>query len=265
MIVKPVRPSYHAVLHRLEAAQKSSVGVSIYSRRINRPLGRHVATVAFLIGLTPNQVTTISAVFTFSGIALLAAAPAGVVLGVGVSCLLAVGYAIDSADGQLARLRGGGTLAGEWLDHVADGVKLASLHVAVLIGWYRFFDLSTPTLLLVPLAFSTESSVFFFALILSEQLRRRVTGNRSRPPAENPGRLDRLQAIIVLPADYGLHCWIFVLWGLPAVFVPLYTALTAINCGLLLIGLGRWFREMRRLTESAPSHLGTTVSVSPST
>lgn len=247
MAIEPAESSYIAVLRRLGAAQKSSVGVSAYSRWINRPLGRYPAAAAFIFGITPNQVTAISAVFTFAGIALLAVAPAGMAVGLVVSCLLAIGYAIDSADGQLARLRGGGTLAGEWLDHVVDGVKMASLHLAVLIGWYRHFSLPTDALLLVPLAFAVESSVFFFALILSEQLRRRATGDRSRPRAEKPSKLGRLQSLAVLPADYGLHCWIFVLWGAPAVFVPLYTVLAAVNIGLLTIGLGRWFREMRRL------------------
>lgn len=240
-----VAPSFTETVRRLSAAQKSSVGVSVYSRWINRPIGRYLAAAAFKLGMTPNQVTAVSAGLTVAGIVLLAVAPAAVGTGVVVSCLLALGYAVDSADGQLARLRGGGTLAGEWLDHVVDSVKLASLHVAVLIGWYRFFDISSDALLLVPLAFSFESSVFFFALILSEQLRRRATGDRSR---RAPTSL--LRSLVVLPAEYGLQCWMFVVWGVPALFVPLYSALAAVNVALLAIGLARWFREMRSLAPS---------------
>lgn len=240
-------PSFTETVRRLAAAQKSSVGVSVYSRWINRPIGRCLAAAAFKLAMTPNQVTAVSAALTAAGIVLLATAPAGIGTGVAVSCLLALGYAVDSADGQLARLRGGGTLAGEWLDHVVDSVKMASLHVAVLIGWYRFFDLPTNALLLVPLAFTVESSVFFFALILSEQLRRAATGDRSRRPPSSQSRLRRLQALAVLPAEYGLQCWLFVLWGVPVVFVPGYALLATVNVALLAIGLVRWFHEMRRL------------------
>lgn len=243
----PESMSLTDIVRRLATAQKSSVGVSVYSRWINRPVGRRLAAVAFALGMTPNQVTAVSAGFTFVGIALLAAAPANIGIGVTVSVLLAVGYAVDSADGQLARLRGGGTLAGEWLDHVVDSIKMASLHVAVLIGWYRFFAVRTEALLLVPLAFAIESSVFFFALILAEQLRRAATGDRSRPRAEGHSRLHRWQSLAVLPADYGLQCWIFILWGFPAVFVPIYSTVAAINIGLLAVGLVRWFREIRHL------------------
>lgn len=251
-------PSFTETVRRLSAAQKSSIGVSVYSRWINRPIGRYVAAAAFKVGMTPNQVTAVSAGLTVVGIVLLATGPAGIGTGVAVSCLLALGYAVDSADGQLARLRGGGTLAGEWLDHIVDSVKMASLHVAVLIGWYRFFDVPTDTLLLVPLAFAVESSVFFFALILSEQLRRRATGDRSRRVPMSQRRLRLLQSLAVLPAEYGLHCWIFVLWGVPAVFIPLYVSLAAINVALLAIGLVRWFREMRRLAPSPQESSDTT-------
>ena len=66
-----------------------------------------------------------------------------------------LGYALDSADGQLARLRGGGSLTGEWLDHVIDSFKISTLHLAVLVMAYRFFP--TPTWwLLVPLVFSGD-------------------------------------------------------------------------------------------------------------
>lgn len=244
--------SFTAIVGRLALAQKSSVGVSAYSRWINRPVGRQLAAIAFKAGLTPNQVTAISALFTFGGIVLLATVRATPGLGVLVTGLLVIGYAIDSADGQLARLRGGGTPAGEWLDHVVDCIKLATLHIAVLIGWFRFFALPSTAILLIPIAFAIEASVFFFTLILSEQLRKAITGDRSRA-ATGERHASFLRTLVVLPADYGVHAWIFVLWGVPTIFVPLYTALAAINVVLLIAGLLRWFREMRRLSTDRSS------------
>ena len=60
-----------------------------------------------------------------------------------MSVLLASGYVMDSVDGQLARLRGSGSLSGEYLDHTVDCVKTATLHLAVLISWYRFATSTT--------------------------------------------------------------------------------------------------------------------------
>jgi phosphatidylglycerophosphate synthase len=65
-----------------------------------------------------------------------------------------VGYAFDAADGQLARLRGGGSLAGEWLDHMIDAAKVSSLHVAVAISVYRWFAWAIGWVL-VPLGFTS--------------------------------------------------------------------------------------------------------------
>lgn len=101
---------------------------------VNRPVGRVIAAGAFTVGLVPNQVSLISAAFTFTGIVLLATVPPSIVLGVVVWLLLAIGYAWDSADGQVARLRGGGSLAGEWLDHVLDSTKLVALPIASQSG-----------------------------------------------------------------------------------------------------------------------------------
>ena len=91
------------------------------------------AAAAYQIGLTPNQVTYISATFTFVGLLVLALAPATWPVGLLVTVVLVLGYAFDAADGQLARLRGGGSLLGEWLDHMIDSVKVAALHLAVLV------------------------------------------------------------------------------------------------------------------------------------
>lgn len=246
------RDPLSAIIARLASAQKSNMGAGGYSRWINRPLGRRFAAVAFKLGMTPNQVTLVSAGFTFAGIVLLAVVPATWWLGLLVTFLLVTGYALDSADGQLARLRGGGSLVGEWLDHVVDCVKCATLHLAVLIGWFRFFSLPSDAMLLVPLAFAAESSIFFFTIILSEQLRRHATGRRMRAEADTD-RPPILRSLVVLPADYGLHCWMFVLWGVQAVFIWLYLAVLVLNIGMLAAGLVRWFREMSKLSSARPT------------
>src|SRR5215212_8183135 len=170
-------------LHCLRSAQKSSRGAPVYSLVVNRPLGRLFAALAHQARLSPNQVSAISATWTLAGIVLLAALPPNWVTALLVTAALVVGYALDAADGQLARLRGGGTLAGEWLDHVIDSIKIATLHLAVLINIYRFFSVD-PAWLFIPLIFAATYIVHFFGMLLTDLLSRVQSNTNSSVSAD---------------------------------------------------------------------------------
>ncbi|MCW2695874.1 MAG: Phosphatidylglycerophosphate synthase [Modestobacter sp.] len=231
-------------LRRLSAAQKGATGAPAYSRFVNRTLGRVFAAAAYHLGLTPNAVTAISAAFTAAGIALIALRPPTGGVGVLIAACLVVGYALDAADGQLARLRGGGSPAGEWLDHMVDAVKASSLHLAVLIALYRN-DLVEPALLLVPIGYCVVDAVTYFGTMLNEALRaQHGAPTRAQRSHQQPGVL---RSLLVLPTDYGLLCCVFVLFGVPALFVPLYTALFVAAAAFLLLASVKWFREIGRL------------------
>jgi phosphatidylglycerophosphate synthase len=242
----PGPESLRVTLQRLAGAQKGAVGAPAYSRFVNRKLGRLFAALAYHAGLTPNAVTGISAVFTFTGIGLLALVRPSWGVGIAVTACLVLGYAFDAADGQLARLRGGGSPAGEWLDHMVDSVKIASLHLAVLIGCYRFDTLGSDAALLVPLGFSVVSVVLFFGTLLNDALRAQH-GARTRAQA-SAGRPSILRSLLVAPTDYGLLCWVFVLLGAPAAFLSVYGLLFLATAGYLLLASVKWFREMGRLS-----------------
>lgn len=228
---------------RLGSAQKGrGRGAPAYSLYVNRPVGRLIAAGAYTAGLTPNQVTAVSAALTFTGIALLATVPPSVLLGVAAWLLLAAGYAWDSADGQVARLRGGGSLAGEWLDHVVDAAKLVSLHVAVAIGAFRFFELPVAWTL-VPLGFAVVATVSFFGMILNDLLRARS----GAPQAAEAGGSSPLRALLGLPVDYGVWCLAFVLWASPPMFAIVYSLLALAALLHLVAALPVWFRRMKRL------------------
>lgn len=244
--------SRRAAVERLAGAQKSNRGAAGYSRWVNRPVGRQLAALAYVADLTPNQVSAISAAFTFGSIASVAVFRPTWYLGLAVTLGLLVGYAFDSADGQLARLQGSGSPAGEWLDHVLDAAKISTFHLAIAISWFRFYDLRHPALLLVPLGFAATSAVFFFALVLSDMLRRvdRLTGGGSgvTTASVNPDEAAPiLRSLVVLPNDYGVLCLSLLLIGAHDVFIVVYAALLAANLLFLLAGCARWFREMRRL------------------
>lgn len=229
-------------LTALRGAQKSAKGVSLYSRYVNRPAGRILAAGAYRVGLTPNQVTLVSALFTFTGIAAVAVVRPSWPLALAVYAALVVGFAFDSADGQLARLTGKGGPAGEWLDHVVDCAKMVALHAAVLIAFYRYFELPGDGWLLVPLGFQLAAVVTFCGGLLTEQLKRgRGTGNT---PAAPPSRL---RAVALLPVDYGVFCLVFLTLGAPGVFRAAYTALAVVHALFLVAFLAKWFRELSAL------------------
>ena len=219
------RPRVSESIRALSAAQKSNAGAPLYSRVINRPAGRVLAAVAHRVGMTPDQVTLLSACCTYLAVVLIAVWAPSVVAAVLTSLLLMVGYALDSADGQLARLRHGGSRAGEWLDHVADVIKLSTIHAAIAISLFRFSldDLAGPAVLLVPLRY-----------------------HGGTPLASGEGRPGLTKAVLSAPTDYGLMCFVLMLRSAPVVFMWVY--------GLMLVGytlyvalaLPRWYLELRR-------------------
>ncbi|WP_326596855.1 CDP-alcohol phosphatidyltransferase family protein [Streptomyces brevispora] len=235
------------VLRELRGAQKSAKGVSLYSRYVNRPAGRIFAAVAFRLRMTPNQVTSVSAAFTFAALASVALARPTWGLAVLVYLGLAVGFALDSADGQLARLTGRGGPDGEWLDHVVDCAKMILVHTVVLISFHRYFALPADGWLLLPLGFLFVAVLTFCAGLLREQLGRAAA--RSGPAGDAGPRhaVSRLRAVALLPADYGVFCLVFLLLGDETAFRIGYAVLAAVHALFLVAFLVKWFRELKAL------------------
>ena len=236
--------SIASVVRRLAAAQKPAArSAPAYSRFVNRRVGRVLAAMSFRAGLGPNAVTAVSAIFTFSAVALLVALPPSWPLGCAIALLLLVGYAFDSADGQVARLTGRSSLAGEWLDHVVDSLKASAIPLALAVGFYRFEVLPVEWLL-VPIVGAIVSAVLFFAMILTEQLRARS----ARPERDSmPGAAGWLRSIFVAPMDYGVLCLSFVLLGAPVLFAAVYTTIVVATAVFLLLAGVKWFRELSGL------------------
>lgn len=227
----------------LRGVQKSNRNAPAYSRWVNRPLGRIFAATAYKLGLSPNAVTAISAVFTFTGIGLLASAKPSVIVGVTIAVLLVLGYALDSSDGQVARLRGGGSLAGEWLDHVVDSVKTGSMHLAVAVMWFRNLGGWPAESTLVPLVFTLQATVWFFAIIATDLLMRNAGAKKVTLAAEE-GKPSTLNSLLGIPADYGFLCLMMALLGWFDVWRWLYGLLMTVNVAILMIQCVRWFRRV---------------------
>jgi len=235
-----LRHQFRRNLVALEGAQKTPKGASLYSRYINRPFGRRLAAAAHVAQLTPNQVTLLSALFSFTGIFVILAFQPTPVGGVAIAAALLLGYALDSADGQLARLRTSGGRAGEWLDHVLDcAVKLA-LHGAVLVAWYRS-DLEARYLLLA-FAFQFVAVLLFFGGTLAEKLRENSTGTTHGP--FHGTRLIHVSEVLRLFVDHATICLAFLTWGWPDVFLICYALLFVAHSAFLVAFGTHLFQEL---------------------
>jgi phosphatidylglycerophosphate synthase len=228
-VVTQVRASYD----QLAMAQKPGAGVPFYMRAVNRPLGRVIAAVAGRLGATPDQMTATSGLVFLAGMSVLALFDPSVRVAVVVTVLLQLAFAFDSADGQLARLTGTGSVAGEWLDHVVDAARLLTLHLGVAVCLALRTGVDSAWLLL-PLAFAVVASVRFFAQILAEQL------DSSAVPSPAQGR-----GWVQTPADAGVVNAVFLLWPWVDVFLASYAVLAAANLVLLLATLTRKHRALR--------------------
>lgn len=209
---------FRETLSLLGAAQKPGSGVPAYTRWVNRKVARYFAAGAVKFGITPNGVTAISAILSFMGILLLLFVEPSFLSALGIAVFFALGYALDSADGQVARVTGMSSPAGEWLDHVVDAIRTPVQHLAVLVGFIRFQDhwpMNGWPLWWLPMAFAVLTVGYFMSQILAEQLR----NNRktAAPPAGGP-----LRSFINLHMDAGTFCWIFIFWGWGWGFVVVY-------------------------------------------
>lgn len=215
------RGSFSEHMANLNRAQKSGAGVPAYTRWVNRRLARAIAAASATVGLSPNAVTFISAALSATGLAVMIAAGPSIWSALATAVLLAAGYVFDSADGQVARLTGRSSPAGEWLDHVVDAIRTPAIHLTVAIATL----MHRPDLIwlsIVALAFTVMSVGQFMSQILAEQL-------VHRRGADTPEASGVRKSLMLLPTDTGTLCWSFACWMLPPLFAVVYTALFAIN------------------------------------
>lgn len=234
---------YREAAGRLSSAQKPAYGAPAYSRFVNRPAGRRIAALAYAARLTPNAVTGISAVLSAAAVACLALLPIGTGTGVLVAALLALGYAFDAADGQLARLTGTGGPGGEWLDHVVDMAKTVLVHGTVAVSLVAHTAAVPTWQVAAVVGFATVNVVSFFGWLLAELLQRiSPPAVHSHPRAS--GKAPLLRSLLRLPNDYGALLWIFVLWGI-TLFWWAYLLLFAANVVILAAAMPVWYRQAR--------------------
>lgn len=230
----PQRMSFAESLRRLDAAQKPGLGVPAYTRWVNRRAARYLCAAAERVGATPSSVSVLSLLVTFTGLgAFLALQSTPLLAGLCGAVLLALGYALDSADGQLARLQGTSSLQGEWLDHSLDAVRMPAVHLTIAIA---LLLQGAPALAIAAAGFSVIASAAFLSQNLGGLLRDRSQASRSQ--------VRRHQSWLLLPADPGVLCWTFVLWFALPLFGLVYLALFLSNVLHFILSASRRWREL---------------------
>jgi phosphatidylglycerophosphate synthase len=238
---------------RLAGAQKPTASVPAYLRFVNRKAGGLLAALGYALRLTPTQVTLLSSAVSFAGIAVLILHRSSAQAGIVVSLLLLLGYALDSADGQLARVRGGGSKAGEWLDHVADIAKISSLHSAVAIAVLRYFEMDSLLYLAVPVIFLVANVTQFFGMMLRDKL---TVAGSSQP--ESAGSSSLLVACLLLPLDHGSLALAFLLLGAHTLFLWCYAFLALCTVLFSVRSLTKAYRGLLRAEAATLTPAGAT-------
>ncbi|MCQ2001740.1 CDP-alcohol phosphatidyltransferase family protein [Arthrobacter zhaoxinii] len=277
------RATFRESFNQLKQAQKTRKGAPLYLLYVNRPAGRAVAAALRHTRLTPNHVTLAGAVCTYGSLVWLAFGAAADLSSALVGALLVVGYILDSADGQLARLQGTSSAFGEWLDHALDNGRITVMHVAAFCFLARTTDYDHIQLAAVCGLFLLSSSCIFFGGALLDQLRKnpraprganaRPSGNAAAPSmpaaafaaaaggdanrdsgrAENrrANRADNrrmlMRSAVTLPVDYGMTCLAFLLLPWPRVFLAAYLVLAAAHVLMAAAFLPKWRSELLAL------------------
>lgn len=228
------RLSFAESMRRLDAVQKPGAGVPAYTRWVNRRAARVLCAAAEQMGATPSAVSILSLLVTLTGLgAFLALHRTPMIAGSVAAVLLALGYALDSADGQLARLQHSSSIQGEWLDHSLDAVRMPAVHLSIAAGCLLQ---GAPVLAVVATAYSVVASAAFLSQNLGGLLRDRAQAPRAE--------IRPLQSWLTLPADPGVLCWSFMLWAVLPIFGAVYLALFTTNVLHFILSARRRWREL---------------------
>jgi phosphatidylglycerophosphate synthase len=165
---------------------------------------------------------------------------------------LLVAYALDSADGQVARVTGVSSRQGEWLDHVVDAARLPAFHLSVGVALVRGLGLPGWAGGLA-VGFALLSSVWFFAQILASQM----TAAHATPSTSarqdgasgvpEPRRAPAWVSFAKLPSDIGTLYLLVLVMPWTSWFLVGYSGLLVYSVVMAAAALARRYRELGSL------------------
>ena len=219
----------------------------LWTRYVNSPIGALLAFLFYPTRASPNMVSVTGVVVHVVAAAILAATvpPIAVPAAIAVVALWQLAFALDCADGQLARSRGQGSAFGAWLDQFMDVVTHSLVYGALCLFAARALDLDA--------AVSVALTALVFSLHLlqwaAQSQKASVIG---RDAAVEPGGGGaRIISGALSLVDYGLFLFVaglLLLWPVALVYFLVASALVhgAAAVGQLALNWRRYLFETRR-------------------
>ncbi len=208
-----------------------------YTRIINRPLGLYLAKR--LTFFSPDAVTL--AAFAILTIAcILLPKLANTWWAFIIWPMLVLNYALDSADGQLARVQGSQSLRGEWLDHTLDGTRIVLINCAFLVAVVLSSDFKLIHIGMTAFVICILSQVTIYVasnfrvFILKTRLGNELEGI--------DGLMGTVKKVLAAPADFGLFIIVSIFLVDLKLFVPIYAGYAVYISAVCLLTVWMTYR-----------------------
>ena len=141
---------------------------------------------------------------------------------------------------------------------MVDCLKISTLHMCVLISWYRFLvndlvDGRPDRRAVAPCPDRLPGRRC--GVVLRPDPQRAAGPQRGCDQVTDLGRIGGrrdasvLVSLLKVPTDYGLLCLTFLLLGAPELFVGAYTLMFIGSAAYLMAASVKWFGQMRAWTE----------------
>jgi phosphatidylglycerophosphate synthase len=190
---------------QLAGSQKKGAGTPAYTRFVNRWLGRLFASILACFNTSPNIVSLVSGLITITSLLLFTIIEDITII---KSSLLVISlyfaYALDSSDGQLARLLNKQSKQGEWLDHTLDAIKIPLSHGVAIYLIYNN-SIPNPGWIIFYLAILSFACANFLSGILKSKLKPNNSTNINMLSKHKTS----IRSFLTLPLDYGVFILLF--------------------------------------------------------
>ena len=220
-------------------------------KRVNHTLGALIAFVLLPTPVTPNALTVLGLGVQIVGatVTAFASAPASVSTVLVVALLWQLGFALDCADGPLARARHQTSAFGAWFDQLADSVGRTAIYIGLTIFLVRALAVEPiPAVVLgsIPIALALLQT-------FSSWQRAVLVGGSpiADAPAATTGLLRAAQQLV----DYGAFLFLAAVVLLaPPLLLGLIVASAAVNALFVLaqLALG-WRRQAHEKASGRPA------------
>lgn len=245
-----VPAGYVARVRRLVASSPKRERL-FFSGYVNRTAGAAIAVLLQPTSITPNVVSVAGLVVhaLAAGVLVLSGSPISPWAWLAVLLLWQLAFNLDSADGQLARLRGQGSAFGAWLDMCIDVITHVMVYGALAIFLVR------------ALALDGLTAAMLTSVAMGSHLLQLVTGWKhdivgSDPALPNPPRWLALSMHARHLIDYG---WFLFAAGALLRWPPLLLVFFLASCVLHLLAAViqlslNWYRYLgdSRLAAAGP-------------